>query len=454
MNRNLLIYMKKWVLSHDRKPMVLRGARQVGKTWLVRHLAQVVGRRLVEFNFEKRPEIKDLFNSNDPERILLQIEAATNQVVNPDECILFLDEIQVVPELLAKLRWFAEDMPQLPVIAAGSLLEFVLAEHSFSMPVGRINYFHLEPLSFEEFLVARKQIQLHAWLQTYQWDNEVPRLIHQQLLEFVHEYAIIGGLPAAVASWVKDMSLVGVEQVQQDLLATYRDDFAKYSGKLSTAYLNDVLAGVPAMLTEKFIYSRVNRGASSASIKQALDLLIKARLCHRVRYSAANGVPLGAEVKDKFFKVTLLDTGLVSATLGLQLNQLSNTDDLQFINNGKLAEQWVGQVLRTMSPAYVEPSLYYWQREEKNASAEIDYLIQHKTEVLPIEVKAGSSGSLKSLHEFMRLKKLNRALRINADFPTRIPVSVKTHLGEVVRYELLSLPFYLLEQTFRLLNER
>lgn len=452
MKRTGLIFLKEWLSSTDRKPLVIRGARQVGKTWLVRHLAESENLNLIELNLEKRPSLASLFSTNDPRQIILNLEAAFNRTINPQKSLLFLDEIQAVPELLAKLRWFAEDMRELPVIAAGSLLEFVLSKHAISMPVGRINYMHLEPLSFEEFLLANDKSRLVEYIKLYTVGNEIAREIHEQLMGLFKEYIIVGGMPQAVSSWVNKRSLQAVSQVHHDLIATYRDDFAKYSGRMSTERLEDVLMAVPKHLGKKFVYSRVNPSIQIDAIKRSLDLLSKARVCHKVLGSAANGVPLAAEVQEKYLKVILLDVGLCSAILGLSLDQINLITELDLINKGGIAEQVVGQLLRTIAPPYVEPALYYWHREEKGSSAEIDYVIQYRNIVIPIEVKAGSTGSLKSLHYFMGLKQFPLAVRINSDIPQKIEVSVKDNQGNPVKYLFLSIPFYLLGELHRLLS--
>lgn len=454
MKRAAIQFLNDWLVDANRKPLVIRGARQVGKTWLVRHLAQSHKLRLIEINFESRPQFISLFNTNDPKRILLNLSSLYDEVIDPKSTLLLLDEIQAAPELLAKLRWFAEDMPELPVISAGSLLEFVLDNHTFSMPVGRIQYMHLEPLSFEEFLKGHKKDQLIDYLTTYNWDfGEIPQVIHEQLLAYLKEYIVIGGMPAAVSSWIEHRSLTKVNQIHHDLIATYLDDGAKYSGRLSTQRLAEVMMAVPKYLGEKFIYTRVNPLAQIASIKQALDLLCKSRVCHRVFGCAANGVPLGAELQEKYLKVIFLDVGLCSAALGLTLDSFANVEELTLINKGGIAEQLVGQILRTLAPFYIEPALYYWHRDVKGSSAEIDYIIQHGNNVIPIEVKAGSTGKLRSLHYFMNLKSFPLAVRINSDLPSRIQVDFKDHHGTPVIYQLLSLPFYLLGQLHRLLKD-
>lgn len=454
MERAVLAHLKNWLFSTDRKPLVIRGARQVGKTWLVRHLAQISGKQLIELNFEKYPSHASLFSSNDPQEIVLNLNTLSHSThtLDLENCLLFLDEIQAVPVLFSKLRWFAEDFPQLAVIAAGSLLEFMLSEHSFSMPVGRINYMHLEPLSFQEFLLAHDQKNLYDYLLNYNFSISIPQAIHEKFISLFKEYLLIGGLPAVVLRWVKEQSLNSIAQIQQDLITTYREDFSKYKGRIAMERLDETLTAIPKMLGKKFVYNQVNPTAQSNTIKKVLDLFGKARICHRVSGCAANGIPLGAELQEKYFKEIFFDTGLCNAMLGLGLTQINAANEITMINNGDIAEQIVGQLLRTINPPYIEPALYYWQRETEGSNAEIDYVIQHGNAIIPIEVKAGSTGSLKSLHFFMHLKKIPKAVRINSDLPSETVVNFKTHAGSPVNYTLISIPFYLTEQIHRLLN--
>jgi hypothetical protein len=415
-------------------------------------LANSQKKRLIELNFEKRPELQSLFSSNDPKEIIINIAASTGSKVEPSKSILFLDEIQVAPHLLEKLRWFAEDMPELPVIAAGSLLDFALAKHEFSMPVGRIGYMYLEPLSFEEFLTAIGQHELRTYLENYDWNINIPVAIHSQLNTVIKEYLVIGGMPAAVSSWAAEKALDVVNQIHFDLLTTYRDDFAKYSGRLTIDRLEDVMSSVPRQLGKKFVYKDANSEVSAAPLKQALDLLSKARICHRIVATSANGLPLGAEVDERFLKVIMLDCGLCGASLGLSLHQLRSVSEIAMINSGGMAEQLVGQLLRTVTPAYISPYLYYWQRGKKSAEAEVDYIIQYENQIIPLEVKAGTTGTLKSLHQFVKEKNKTIAIRVNSDVPRLGPVHVKDSLGISIEYNLLSLPFYLLGQLYRLIK--
>ena len=453
MKRTLLPSLKEWLVSDTRQPLILRGARQVGKTWLARAVAQESGKQLLELNFEKRPDLKKLFVSNDPKNIISNLEALFDKSINGSDSLLFLDEIQAAPEVLATLRWFYEDYPELPVIAAGSLLEFTLSDHTFSMPVGRIQYKYVEPLSFEEYLVACGREKLCDFLQAYTMSSDIPSPIHDELMTLTKEYLVIGGMPAAVAAWKKTNDASKVSQVHHNLLSTYRDDFNKYAARLPVERLDDVLSSIPKQLSAKFMYRRVNQDVQTGSLKNALSLLIKAKIAHKVQAVHANGVPLAAESHDKIFKVILLDVGLISTLLGLDLQVLNATQDLQLINQGGLSEQLVGQLLRIIFPDYIDPSLYYWVKEKNKQSAKIDYAIQHKNKVIPIEVKSGNTGKLRSLHVFMGLKESQQAVRIYSGLPNITTVDVTTYLESPVHYQLLSIPFYLMGQLPRLLDE-
>jgi len=452
MKRTALRYLQEWLIDDKRLPLVLRGACQVGKTWLVEHFAQVTGKQLIEVNIERQPKLIASFRSNDPKKIITSLANNLEISIDPKNAILFIDEIQAAPDLFAKLRWFAEDMPELPVIAAGSLLEFILGKYPMSMPVGRITYMFLEPRSFEEFLLAQGRVALVSQIKNFNWNEEISEMKHEKLTKLFIEYIIVGGMPAAVQSWIDKKSPPDVSRIHTSILQTYRDYFKKYSGHLPTEYFNEVLTAVPSSLGKKFVYSQVNRTISHTIIKEVLELLIEARLSHKVQATASNGIPLGAEKLPLYTKIILLDVGLSSADLGLSLADLQSFDELDLINKGGIAEQIVGKFLRAIEPFYKKPELYYWVSTDKYASAEVDYVIQHGTKVIPIEVKAGTAGSLKSLHRFMFLKELSLAVRINLT-PTQLSeVNVKDAFGNTIQYQLRSIPFYLIGELHRLLG--
>lgn len=296
----------------------------------------------------------------------------------------------------------------------------------------RIAYMYLEPLSFEEFLLANNKEMLLNYLFEYNINVEIPLAIHEQLIGLFKEYLIVGGLPAVVKSWLNERSLIRVQQIQNDLLTSYRDDFAKYKDRVEVARMDEVMAAIPKMLGQKFVYSRVNPDIPSTVFKKVLFILNNAKICHRVLNTSANGIPLAAEIKEKYFKEIYIDVGLCSINMGLNLTQIKDVKEINLINQGGISEQVVGQMLRTITPFYIEPALYYWEREEKNSNAEVDFVIQFRNKVIPLEGKSGSTGSLKSLHVFMELKKYSTAVRVNSDVPSKIAVNLNLTTGSKV----------------------
>jgi len=433
-----------WLKIRNRKPMVLRGARQVGKTWLVRDLARRQKLKLIELNFERLPSLADLFSENNPEEILRNIEAEFAITIKPDSSLLFLDEIQAAPELFSKLRWFKEDMEELPVIAAGSLLDFALNKYQYSMPVGRITYFHLEQMSFFEFVLETGNEALYKKMYSFSLETVMPESLHKKSLDLYHDYCLVGGMPEVVQEWANSKNLKSCIKIQQDLLATYRDDFNKYGGKIDARLLAKIMLSLAEQLGNKFIYSRVDPAKKIAQIKDALTRLCQAKVCTKVLHTSGNGLPLGAESNEKFFKALMVDIGLVSVQLGLSSTKYSEARNIIFSNKGGLAEQFVGQQLRAAQTPLTEPQLFYWQRTGGRLG-EIDYIIQHGNRVVPVEVKSGSAGSMKSLHQFMAEKRLDFAVRCNIYQPSVENIRVKTTLGKPVSYRLLSIPVYLTE---------
>ena len=441
-----------WLLSKNRKPLVLRGARQVGKTWLVRDFAQRQGLNLIELNLERTPHLADLFVGNDPAQTLQNLSAEISTQIQPSASLLFLDEIQAAPELFAKLRWFKEEMPDLAVIAAGSLLEFALENDPHSMPVGRITYFYLEQLSFFEFLLASGNKPLYQKLRSYEWGRNIPRSLHEKCLEFYHQYCLVGGMPEVVAKWRQNRDPRACLKLQQDLLATYRDDFHKYGGEMNARLLADILLSVARQLGSKFVYSRVDPALKVPPVKRAFSLLCQAKVCSRILHTTGNGLPLGAESNSKFFKALMIDIGLVAAQLGLAATRMEDQRAFVFTNKGGLAEQFVGQQLRCLQTPAMDPQLFYWQRTGGRLG-ELDYIIQQGGRIVPVEVKSGPAGKLKSLHQFMAEKELSLAVRCNLNLPVIENIQVKTTLGQPVAYRLLSVPIYLTETLPRLIEQ-
>jgi len=445
MKRDISRVFDAWLDGQERKPLVLRGARQVGKTWLVRDLCARAGRDLVEVNFERDPRTRRHFEANDPQKILAELAFALGHEITPAGNLLFLDEIQAAPEVLAKLRWFCEELPALPVVAAGSLMDLSLGQRAFGVPVGRIRYLHVEPMGFLEYLQAHDQARLWQTLAAWRPGSQLSPAAHEQATTWFHRYGMVGGMPAVVRADVEKREARACRELQRDLLATYRDDFAKYSGRMDRSILDATLAAVAHSLGRKFVYARVDQAVKQHQAKHALDLLAGARLCQVVRHSAANGLPLGGESKDNLRKALLLDVGLLHALLGTPaLHGFPEWRALAPQLRGQMAEQLVGQQLRLLDePDGDGPSLYYWQREG-GRPGEIDYLIQLGGRIVPVETKSGSVGSMKSLHQFMFEKHLDLAVRVDDNPPSVFTVDLKTTQGDPVKYRLLSLPPYLI----------
>jgi predicted AAA+ superfamily ATPase len=452
MNRRLLGDMARWLERSRRKPLVLRGARQVGKTWAVRELARRADLELVELNFEEHPEYAAVFDNNSPTIVITEIERLFARRITPDRTLLFLDEIQRAPQAFANLRWFYEKMPEMAVVATGSLLDFVLADHAFSMPVGRISYLFMEPLSFEEFVEAKGEDQLLAYLST-EGLGAPSAPVHDKLMRLYREYTVIGGMPDAIMEWLDTRSVVAAAEVHQNLIRTYREDFNKYPSRLESGAIEKVMAAVPRLLGQKIKYSNIDRELRAAPLKRSLELLTMARVCHMVRHTSGNGIPLAAEESRRTFKAIMLDTGLVSSMQGIVLETDAEIDKLIRVNAGGIAEQAVGQMLRSTAEPFMDPVLHYYNREKPGSEAELDYLLAFGSSVVPLEVKAGATGSLKSLHYFMHRRQLPLAVRVNAEIASVTPVDVRLASGESARYTLLSIPFYLTGQVKRLLRE-
>ncbi len=450
MHRFALDHLQEWKNKRKRKPLIIRGARQVGKSWLTRLFAAKEFSSLVEVNFERDPDAATLFESNSPQKIIGLLELHRNRRIEPGKTLLFLDEIQAAPKVLSSLRYFYEELPELHILAAGSLLEFVLAEHDFSMPVGRVEYLHLGPMFYEEFLIASGENRLRDFLASFELGDEIPEAIHKRLMDHLHIFLATGGMPESVESWVVDHSLQVCEEVKQSILSTYFDDFAKYGKRVNVEQVRKVFKKLPSLAGSRFKYVNVDPGERAKDIARDLGLLCLARVAYPVRHSSCSGVPLGAQVDERKFKVLFLDVGLLSSGCGLTLLDMERAEDVMLVNRGSVCEQFVGQHLLYSLPPYREPELYFWTREKKNSAAELDYVISEGTSLVPIEVKAGKAGTLKSLHLFIKEKQRPVGIRLNSAPPSIL--NTETHLpgGESIPFKLVSLPLYLVGQLRRL----
>lgn len=420
-NRIIDTHLAEWATRTTHKPLLLRGARQVGKSTAVRHLGERFT-SYVEINFEKQPEYKALFQNNlEVSRIISQMAAMYGQPIHAGQTLLFLDEIQACPEAIMALRFFKEDLPALHVIAAGSLLEFALEELP-TFGVGRIHSMFMYPMTFDEFLQATgEQLLMDARNQATLL-KPLPEPLHHKLIELLRIYILVGGMPEVVAQWVETHNFLACQEIQDDIVTSYEDDFPKYRKKADPMLLRLTMRSAAVQATKKFVFSQVGGGYKTEEVKKALEMLILSGILIPVTHTDANGLPLGGETDRTYRKILLLDTGLMLRLLNMSIGDISQitthilTDSAaELVNKGPMAEQMAGlELLRYQSPN-IRHDLFYWLRQAKNSQAEIDYIVSFRQNIWPIEIKAGTQGGMKSLWGFMRDKKLTQAIRCSLE---------------------------------------
>ena len=368
--------------------------------------------------------------------------------------MLFLDEIQSCPELIAILRYFYEEMPELAIICAGSLLEFAFNEKEFSVPVGRIEYHFMGPILFSEFLYALGHNNLNELLNTYELKGQIPLSIHNQLLQLLKVYFIVGGMPESVLQYVQTQgSFFECNKVHENITTTFRDDFAKYKKRIPEDRIRKVFNSLPGLVGKKFKYVNIDPSEKAKEINKVLLLLEYAKIFYPTYHSSCASLPLASQVNHKFMKPLFLDIGLMANSMGVSYELLNSNTDLNNVNQGILTEQFIGQHLLYSGPSFKTPYLYYWGREKKNSSAEVDYVVSVDTKIVPIEVKSGKSGKLKSLALFLLEKNKDFAVRFYSDLPSieERNTNISGHRNNK-KYKLLSLPLYLVEQLPRLIT--
>ena len=413
-SRNVDSKLLEWKNDPSRKPILVRGARQVGKSFAVRHLGETF-KYFVEINLEKRPELKQLFTEDiDVKKTCTNLSAVVGIPIIPGETLLFIDEIQDCVPAIMSLRYFKEDYPELHVIAAGSLLEFALEELP-SLAVGRIRSLYMYPFSFDEFLEAQG---LHLQLEAKRAAGPQSPLLdalHRQMVEQLRCFMLVGGMPEAVSKWIETHDYLACSRVHNDILDTYQDDFNKYRKKISPDLLRRVLRAVARQCGTKFVYSATEGGERAEKVRQALSKLTLAGLAIPVTHTSADGVPLGAQENEKKVKYLFLDTGLLLTWQGLPASDILLSSDVELVNKGPVAEVLAGLELIKNSDCFKKAEMYYWQYEAKGANAEVDYLETRNGKVLPVEVKARTKGSMQSLYLFMHKKNLHNAVRTSLE---------------------------------------
>ena len=393
MKRNAILKLVQWKNSPERKPMVLRGARQVGKTWLMKEFGQNYYDNYVYFNFDEEDELKSIFETNkNPNRIIELLSMISDEKIEPEKTLIIFDEIQECPEALNTLKYFKEKANEYHVITAGSLLGTLLAKPK-SYPVGMVNLLDIYPLTFDEFLNAIDS-GLYAYYESIQKEQVIEQIFHQRLLDAYNYYLIIGGMPECVSSWIKYKDPAMVSKIQRELIEVYENDFSKHNGKVNSGRILMVFRSIVSQLAkpnEKFMYGAVREGARARDFEEAIEWLVSAGMLKRVYNVSKMEHPLSAFDKLDQFKLFVFDTGLLKQMSGVDNSAILLRTDYQF--KGPLTENYVLQQLQGQFE--VEPRYY----SDKNG--EIDFVVQNKMEIIPIEVKGGEDRSANSFKTYV-----------------------------------------------------
>ena len=405
LKRNAISELIKWKDSPERKPLVLKGARQVGKTWLMKEFGQNYYDNFAYFNFDEEDELKSIFETNkNPQRIIELLSMIGSEKIEPGRTLIIFDEIQECPEALNTLKYFKEKANEYHVIAAGSLLGTLLAKPK-SYPVGMVNLLNIYPLTFDEFLEAVDS-GLYTFYKSIRKNQSIEEIFHSRLLEAYNYYLIIGGMPECVSSWVKYKDPAKVSQIQRELIEVYENDFSKHNGKVNSGRILMVFRSIVAQLAkpnEKFMYGAVREGGRARDFEEAIEWLVSAGMLNRVYNVSKMEHPLSAFDKLDQFKLFVFDTGLLKHMAGIDNAAILLKSDYQF--KGPLTENYVLQQLHGQFD--VEPRYY------SNKNVEIDFVLQNGMEIIPIEAKGNEDKSAPSFKRYIADHKPTHAFRFS-----------------------------------------
>lgn len=393
MKRSALSDLIRWKSDPDRKPLVVRGARQVGKTWLMREFGRIAYENVVYISFDEQVEVKSLFETDkDPHRLVQMLSLIAETPIHPKTTLIIFDEIQECPAALNSLKYFCEKANEYHVVTAGSLLGTLLAQPK-SYPVGKVNLLDVHPLDFPEFLEALSP-SLFAYYESIEPGQVIESIFHNRLLEAFDLYLITGGMPECLMSWLEHKDPARIARIQTELVDLYESDFSKYNGRVNSGRILMVFRSIVSQLAkpnEKFVYGVVREGARAREFEEAIEWLVSAGLVNRVRNVSKPELPLPAFDKLEHFKLFMFDTGLLKRMAGIPNAAILTKTDFQF--KGPLAENFVLQQLRGMFE--VEPRYY------SDRSGEIDFVLQHGTEIVPVEVKSGEDKCAPSFKRYV-----------------------------------------------------
>ena len=405
MRRNALEELVKWKTDEERKPMILRGARQVGKTWLMKEFGRTNYKSYVYFNFDEEDELKSIFESNkNPTRIIELLSMVAGEKILPEDTLIIFDEVQECPAALNALKYFKEKANEYHVIAAGSLLGTLLARPK-SYPVGMVNLLDISPLTFDEFLEATDE-SLFEFYQSITKEQQIEDIFHNRLMETYNNYLIIGGMPECVSSWVKYKDPNKISQIQNELIQIYENDFSKHNGKVNSGRILMVFRSIVTQLAksnEKFMYGAVREGARARDFEEAIEWLVSAGMLNRVYNVSKLEHPLSAFEKLDQFKLFVFDTGLLKHMAGIDNSAILLKADYQF--KGPLTENYV---LQQLCGQYDVAPRYYSER-----SGEIDFVVQYGTTIIPVEAKGGEDKSAPTFKRYISEHQPEYAVRFS-----------------------------------------
>lgn len=408
MYRSAIEHLQRWKEKKNRKPLIIEGARQVGKTWLMKEFGRQAFDDVVYVNFDSNTRMSDLFAADlDTERLIRGIELFSGKKIDPQQTLLIFDEVQEVPRALASLKYFYEDAPQYHIVCAGSLLGIALHEGT-SFPVGKVDFLKLYPLSFREFLMAVGKVRFAELIES--GDCEMVTAFRQQYMDALRQYYFVGGMPEAVSSYVEEQDFNEVRAIQRRILEAYEHDFSKHVPAEIVPRLRMLWNSIPAQLAKenkKFIYGLVREGARAKDYETALMWLSDCGLVHRIGRVNAAGLPLKAYEDVKAFKLFVLDVGLLGCMTGLRQQTLLDGNDIFTEFKGALTEQYVCQQLITRS----ELGIYYYTNDR--GSCEVDFVVDDGTRVIPLEVKATVNLRAKSLKTYCEKYQPDIAVRVS-----------------------------------------
>ena len=393
MRRTAMEKLVAWKSSDERKPMVLKGARQVGKTWLMKEFGKNYYKSFVYFNFDEEDELKSIFETNkNPQRIIELLSMIAGEKIYPEDTLIIFDEVQECPEALNALKYFKEKANEYHVIAAGSLLGTLLAKPK-SYPVGMVNLLDIFPLTFEEFLGVT-DAPLFTYYEGIHKEQQIEEIFHNRLLEAYNNYLIIGGMPECVSSWLKHKDPAKVAQIQRELIEVYENDFSKHNGKVNSGRILMVFRSIVTQLAksnEKFMYGAVREGARARDFEEAIEWLVSAGMLNRIYNVSKLEHPLSAFDKLDQFKLFLFDTGLLKQMAGIDNSAILLKSTYQF--KGPLTENYVLQQLRgqfDVMPRYFS-----------SRNGEIDFVLQCGMDIIPVETKGGEDKSAPTFKKYV-----------------------------------------------------